>query len=34
LLSGINCTGGKLCCAPVGEAHSLAVSNPAEILEL
>lgn len=34
LLSGINCTGGKLTCNPVGEAHSLAVSNPAEVLEL
>lgn len=34
LLSGINCTKGKLCCAPVGEAHSLSVSNPAEVLEL
>ncbi len=34
LLSGINCTGGKLTCKPVGEAHSLPVSNPAEVLEL
>jgi len=34
LLSGINCTGGKLTCKPVGEAHSLAVSNPAEVLEM
>jgi alanine dehydrogenase len=34
LLSGINCTKGKLCCAPVGEAHSLSVSTPAEVLEL
>ena len=34
LLSGINCTGGKLTCNPVGDAHSLAVSNAAEVLEL
>ena len=34
LLSGINCTAGKLTCAPVAEAHSLAVANPAEVLEL
>jgi alanine dehydrogenase len=34
LLSGINCTGGKLTCLPVGEAHGLPVSNPAEVLEL
>ncbi len=34
LLSGINCTGGKLTCLPVGEAHGLPASNPAEVLEL
>lgn len=32
LLSGINCTGGKLTYKAVGEAHSLSVSAPAEIL--
>ncbi|HJM63430.1 MAG: alanine dehydrogenase [Roseibacillus sp.] len=34
LLSGINCTMGKLTCSPVGEAHSLSAVNPAEVLEL
>ena len=34
LLSGINCTMGKLTCRPVGEAHSLSAVNPAEVLEL
>ena len=34
LLSGINCTKGKLTCAPVGEAHSLSTVSPAEVLEL
>ncbi|HCQ33394.1 MAG TPA: alanine dehydrogenase [Verrucomicrobiales bacterium] len=34
LLSAINCTGGKLTCPPVGEAHSLSTVSPAEVLEL
>ncbi|MCH2062712.1 MAG: alanine dehydrogenase [Roseibacillus sp.] len=34
LLSAINCTRGKLTCAPVGEAHSLSTVDPAEALEL
>lgn len=34
LLSGINCTAGKLTCKAVAEAHSLPVASPAEILGL
>ncbi|NWK56025.1 alanine dehydrogenase [Verrucomicrobiaceae bacterium N1E253] len=32
LLGGINCTGGKLTCPPVGEAHDLASVDPAELI--
>ena len=34
LLSGVNCTGGKLTCTPVAEAHQIPVFNAAEVLEL
>jgi len=32
LLGGINCTAGKLTCAPVADAHSLKNHNPLELL--
>jgi alanine dehydrogenase len=34
LISGVNCTAGKLTCKPVAESHGLSVSSAAEVLEL
>jgi len=32
VLGAVNCTGGKLTCAPVGEAHGMPVESAAELL--
>jgi alanine dehydrogenase len=34
VIGAINCAGGKLTCAPVGEAHGIPVASAEEIIGL